>query len=291
MEPNCIQVVTPVSKRDLPFLQTWVSKMAVSVHPEGQGPVRFVHNLVFDGLAEDEAQRVLAGIRDSVDYPSGACLRAFGLPKPAGQAVARNLALSFLRWSDIVYCWDVDDTPYWDNIASMSFFVDDSTMVVGGLVREMDSSLNVAGPRVVRFEPHADPRMIVYERNPFVPGQVLVFASNMVGLGGFEPFLVCSEDWLLWRRMLDASPTIAYVRANGDFTRYLWRKSSQSKALHMDHPRSFHLDFVTHGNAGARLDEQAQRRGSAALQSMALKLQASTFEYLCNGEPIEFYDL
>lgn len=250
-----VYTITPVAESDKAFLDLWISRRKEFVDTEPafgivDPRVYFRNILVFDGWVPDSSVLSRLHFAEAV----------YALESASGQGVARNLALSTISSSaapddQIVYCWDVDDEPHWEEVAEAAWWVDENSLVVGSLVRDAGHK----HPKTL-FTPPLDPRAIMYERNPFIPGQALFTARQATSVGGFEPFLICSEDWLLWRRMLDAKEPLAYVPFSTPFVTYHWRANSQSKALRAPRAECFHLDFSKHGNAGAALDETAKRR-------------------------------
>jgi hypothetical protein len=116
-------------------------------------------------------------------------------------------------------------------------------------------------------------RQILKLGNLTLLGTVMMDRREYIRVGGCEPDLVCSEDWLLERRLFDKEdaevyyikePTLWYCRYDISYD------LNQSRKLHEPNTDAFHLDTQhSSGKAGEYLDKQACARADKWIEGLS----------------------
>jgi glycosyltransferase involved in cell wall biosynthesis len=206
-------------------------------------------------------------------------IKLITMPVNSGAAKARNHAVVTAAAGEYVAFLDADDQWFSSSLFARltlarsvgyhfvwSSFIDrlqegHAATPMSPLPMRMDmcNSKNMV-PHTKQTAAHAS-----LKHNPIAMMTVLMRRSCFLAHGGFEEGLVCSEDWLLWRRILNNPETrcafldepTAYYFSYHDTT-----GMNQSRRLHM--PKSgegFHLDVADPaGGAGQYLDLKATQR-------------------------------
>ncbi len=213
----------------------------------------------------------------------GRSARVIRMGSNRGQAEARNAAVLSSR-AEVIAFLDADDCYFESSLITRA-----ARMKYGNLdmvwtpfiYRELDPKGNVKRTSPVRYDltcasvQHSYDKEEAFEvlqhRNITVPLTAMVRRSTFLKVGGFEPGLVCGEDHLLWRRIMELpdsrveffdEPT-GWYQSWGDGVH-------QSRVLHMPAEGGFHLN-TDHpaGKSGEYLDEKANARATQWVKEMS----------------------
>jgi hypothetical protein len=105
------------------------------------------------------------------------------------------------------------------------------------------------------------------ERNICMPVTAMVLRKTFLEVGGFDPGLLCGEDHVLWRRILDRDDSIVeFLDEPTCYYTTFTDKRNQNFQLKMpDAGGGRHLDLKHPAGGGRYLDGEAKARAQAWL--------------------------
>jgi glycosyltransferase involved in cell wall biosynthesis len=203
--------------------------------------------------------------------------RVLRMDKNLGQSWARNKAVLSCK-SEYIAFLDADDAYMESSLITRSrrIHVGKLDMVWSAFIyRSIEAERGILATSNVRYDltcasstrsyEKDEAFEILQQRNITTPLTVMVRRSTFIKAGGFETSLVCGEDHLLWRRIMEMpeSRVEFFDEPTGWYQTWLnVGPGHQSKTLHSP-PGGFHLN-VNHptGKSGEYLDDGAKARAA-----------------------------